>query len=46
MSVEEAVDQLGLQADGLLVFRNSRTRTVNVLRRRPDGAVELVEPAG
>jgi ribosome hibernation promoting factor len=46
MSLEEAVDQLRLQTDGLLVFRNARTRTVNVLRRRPDGTVELVEPAG
>jgi len=46
MSLEEAVDQLHLQVDGLLVFRNARTRAVNVLRRRPDGTVELVEPAG
>jgi putative sigma-54 modulation protein len=46
MSIEEAVDQLRLRADGLLVFRNARTRTVSVLRRRPDGTVELVEPAG
>jgi putative sigma-54 modulation protein len=46
MSIEEAVDQLRLQTDGLLVFRNAQTRTVNVLRRRPDGTVELVEPAG
>jgi len=46
MSLDEAVDQLRLQADGLLVFRNARTRAVNVLRRRPDGGVELVEPAG
>ncbi len=46
MSLEEAVDQLRLQTDGLLVFRNARTGTVNVLRRRPDGRVELVEPAG
>ena len=46
MSLEEAVDQLRLQTDGLLVFRNARTRAVNVLRRRPDGGVELVEPAG
>ena len=46
MSLEEAVDQLHLQADGLLVFRNARTQTVSVLRRRPDGTVELVEPAG
>ena len=46
MSIEEAVDQLRLRTDGLLVFRNARTRTVSVLRRRPDGTVELVEPAG
>src|SRR5262249_6864134 len=46
MSLDEAVDPLRLQADGLLVFRNARTRAVNVLRRRPDGGVELVEPAG
>ena len=46
MSLDEAVDQLRLQADGLLVFRNARTRTVSVLRRRPDGGMELVEPAG
>ena len=46
MSLDEAVDQLRLQTDGLLVFRNARTGTVNVLRRRPEGTVELVEPAG
>ena len=46
MSLEEAVDQLRLRSDGLLVFRNARTRIVNVLRRRDDGTVELVEPAG
>jgi putative sigma-54 modulation protein len=46
MSLEEAVDQLRQQADGLLVFRNARTGAVNVLRRGPEGTVELVEPAG
>jgi putative sigma-54 modulation protein len=46
MSLEEAVDQLRLQRDGLLVFRNARTRSVNVLQRRSDGTVELVEPTG
>ena len=46
MSLEEAIDQLRLQLDGLLVFRNARTGAVNVLRRRPEGTVELVEPAG
>lgn len=46
MSLDEAVDQLRLRRDGLLVFRNARTRAVNVLRRRSDGTVELVEPGG
>jgi putative sigma-54 modulation protein len=46
MSLEEAVDQLRLRADGLLVFRNARTRSVNVLQRLADGTVELVEPTG
>jgi putative sigma-54 modulation protein len=46
MSLEEALDQLRLQTEGLLVFRNARTRSVNVLQRRPNGTVELVEPAG
>lgn len=46
MSLEEAIDQLRLQAGGLLIFRNARTRAVNVLQRHPDGTVELVEPAG
>jgi putative sigma-54 modulation protein len=46
MSLDEAVDQLRLQTDGLLVFRNARTGAVSVLRRRPEGTVELVEPAG
>ncbi len=46
MSLEEAVDQLRQQTDGLLVFRNARTGAVNVLRRGPEGTVELVEPAG
>ncbi len=46
MSLEEAVEQLRFRTDGLLVFRNARTRTVNVLQRRADGTVELVEPTG
>jgi putative sigma-54 modulation protein len=46
MSLDEAIEQLRLRRDGLLVFRNARTRAVNVLRRRPDGTVELVEPGG
>jgi putative sigma-54 modulation protein len=44
MSVDEALDQMQLARRDWLVFRNARSRVVNVLRRRPDGVVELVEP--
>ncbi len=46
MTVDEALEQLRIRRDGLLVFTNARSRAVNVLRRRPDGRLELVEPAG
>ena len=44
MSLEEALDQMRLAERDWLVFRNARSRVVNVLRRLPDGIVELVEP--
>ena len=46
MSVDEALEEMRSRQDGLLVFTNVRTRVVNVLRRWPDGLVELVQPAG
>ena len=46
MSVEEALEQMRVQADGFLVFTNARSRAVNVLRRRADGGLELVQPGG
>jgi ribosome hibernation promoting factor len=46
MTVDEAVEQMRARADGVLVFTNARSRAVNVLRRRPDGQLELVQPAG
>jgi putative sigma-54 modulation protein len=46
MSVDEALEQLPTRRDGLLVFTNARSRVVNVLRRRPDGQLELVQPSG
>jgi putative sigma-54 modulation protein len=46
MSVEEAIEQMRLRSDGFLVFTNARSRVVNVLRRRPDGQLELVQPSG
>ncbi|HEV8674157.1 MAG TPA: ribosome-associated translation inhibitor RaiA [Methylomirabilota bacterium] len=46
MSVDEAVEQMRLRSDGFLVFTNAKSRVVNVLRRRPDGQLELVQPSG
>ena len=44
MSVEEAAMQLRLRRDQFLVFTNATTDTVNVLYRRKDGALGLIEP--
>ncbi|MBI4589371.1 MAG: ribosome-associated translation inhibitor RaiA [Candidatus Rokubacteria bacterium] len=44
MSVEEAVMQLGLRRDQFLVFTNATTDTVNVLYRRKNGGLGLIEP--
>lgn len=45
MSVEEAIMQLGLGPDQFLVFTNATTHAVNVLYRRNDGSLGLIEPA-
>lgn len=44
MSVEEAVEQFRLGTDQFLVFTNAHADTVNVLYRRRDGGLGLVEP--
>ena len=45
MSIEEAVLQLGLNPhESFLVFRNARSEDVNVLYRRRDGVLGLIEP--
>jgi putative sigma-54 modulation protein len=44
MSLEEAVDQLRKSSAELLVFADAGTDSVSVLYRRPDGALELIEP--
>jgi putative sigma-54 modulation protein len=44
MSVDEALKQMRLGRRALLVFTNAGSRVVNVLRRRADGVIELVEP--
>jgi hypothetical protein len=46
MSVDDALEQMRTRRDDVLVFTNARSRAVNVLRRRPDGRLELVQPAG
>ena len=46
MSVDEAALELGAGAESFLVFRNAGTDTVNVVFRRPDGRIGLIEPEG
>ena len=44
MSVEEAALEVAEGRDAFLVFRNATTDTINVLFRRPDGHLGLIEP--
>ena len=44
LSVEEAVESPELDRRGAVVFRNSETERVNVIYRRPDGKLALIEP--
>jgi putative sigma-54 modulation protein len=44
MSVDEAALEVIDGADSFLVFRNAATDTINVLFRRPDGNLGLIEP--
>lgn len=44
MTVDEAALQIDLAADGFLVFRNARTENINVLYRRKNGDLALIEP--
>jgi putative sigma-54 modulation protein len=44
MTMEEAVLQVGASADGVLVFRDASTERVNVLYKRKDGNLGLIEP--
>jgi len=43
MTVEEAALEMGGNADGVLVFRDAATERVNVLYRRKDGNLGLIE---
>jgi putative sigma-54 modulation protein len=44
MSVDEAALEVGEAAGAFIVFRNASTEAVNVLFRRPDGHLGLIEP--
>ena len=44
MTVEEAAREVDGARDGLLVFRNASTDSINVLYRRKDGDFGLIEP--
>lgn len=44
LTVTEAVVSLGSAKDGILVFRNFQTARVNIVYRRPDNKIGLIEP--
>jgi putative sigma-54 modulation protein len=44
LSIEDAIDSKELAVRGAVVFRNSDTDRVNVIYRRPDGKLGLIEP--
>ncbi|MDO9262411.1 MAG: ribosome-associated translation inhibitor RaiA [Desulfosalsimonadaceae bacterium] len=46
MDIEEATMQIELVPDNFIVFTNSRTDQVNVLYRRKDGDLGLIQPLG
>lgn len=45
MDPEEAAMQLNLTRQDFLVFRNAKSREINVIYRRTDGNLGLIEPA-
>jgi putative sigma-54 modulation protein len=45
MDVDEAILQLDLLKDSFLVFTNARTDEINVLYRRNDGHLGLIQPS-
>ena len=44
MSVEEAALQMEITSEHFIVFRNSSTETINVLFRKKDGDLGLIDP--
>jgi putative sigma-54 modulation protein len=45
MSVQEAADQLEIEAGAFLVFYNAETEKINIIYRREDGRFGLIEPS-
>jgi putative sigma-54 modulation protein len=45
MSVQEAADQLEVEAGSFLVFSNADTEQINIIYRREDGRFGLIEPS-
>ncbi|MFC1863436.1 ribosome hibernation-promoting factor, HPF/YfiA family [Thermodesulfobacteriota bacterium] len=45
MDTEEAAMQLNMSQQDFLVFRNSRSREINVMYKRKDGNLGLIEPS-
>jgi ribosome hibernation promoting factor len=43
MTIEEAALEVGASAEGVVVFRDAATERVNVLYRRKDGNLGLIE---
>ena len=46
MDPEEAAMQFTMSQQDFLVFRNSRSGEINVIHKRKDGNLGLIEPAG
>jgi putative sigma-54 modulation protein len=44
MDIEEAVMQMNLLNKNFFVFRNSKTDVVNVVYKRDDGNIGLIQP--
>ncbi|MCL5006370.1 MAG: ribosome-associated translation inhibitor RaiA [Acidobacteria bacterium] len=44
LTLDEAIEALDASASGVVVFRNAETERVNVVYRRPDGNLGLIEP--
>ena len=44
LTIDEAVGAMDLKQRGVVIFRNSETERVNVLYRRDDGNLGLIEP--